>query len=259
MGSLALQGAGSVGLPGLSSTAGTGGSFYDWGAGLTLCQPLLDGGAASSAIDGAQQQTRLSEIALGQARQAIVLSVQTWWAWYQGAQTQIEASRAAVRAAEQARLLDAQLRYWASIAPILEVLIAQRDLQAARSGLAWAIQRWNLSRAVLVADSGERAGGMAGALLVGRRAAADSWGRQLGQTAPAPWATLQQAPEPGSRCRFTHEPRASRARPGPCRCPGQGFSSLASNGSPRSPGPVPGAGAGDQCRQLQPQGGLDDP
>lgn len=84
MGSLALQGAGSVGLPGLSSTAGTGGSFYDWGAGLTLCQPLLDGGAASSAIDGVQQQTRPRAIALEQARQAIVLSVQTWWAWCLG-------------------------------------------------------------------------------------------------------------------------------------------------------------------------------
>ena len=95
MGSLALQGAGSVGLPRLSSTASTGGSFDDWGAVLTLCQPLLDGGAASSAIDDAQQQTRPREIALEQARQAIGQSVQTCWAQHQAARTQIEAGRAA--------------------------------------------------------------------------------------------------------------------------------------------------------------------
>ena len=69
MGSLALQGAGSVSLPGLNSTGSTGGSFDDWGAVLPLGQPLLDGGAASSAIDGAQQQARPRAIALEQARQ----------------------------------------------------------------------------------------------------------------------------------------------------------------------------------------------
>ena len=165
-GSVATQGVGAVGLPGLSATGSSSGSFYDWGAVLTLRQPIFDGGAARSAIDGAQQQTRFTEIALDQARQAIVLSVQTWWAQHQAALTQIEAGRAAVRAAEQART-DAQLRYRAAIAPILEVLIAQRDLQAARSGLAVAIQRWNLSRAGLVADTGELAGGVAGTLSVG--------------------------------------------------------------------------------------------
>ena len=146
MGSLALQGAGSVGLPGLSFTGSTGGSFYDWGAVLSLRPTLLAGGAASSAIDGAQQQNRPRAIPLGQACLAIGQSVQTCWAQHQGAQTQIEARRAAVRAAEQARLLDAQLRYWASTASILEMLIAQRDRQAAGSRLAGAIQRWNLSR-----------------------------------------------------------------------------------------------------------------
>ena len=89
-----------------------------------------------------------------------------------------------MRAAEQARL-DAQLRYRASIAPILEVLITQRDLQAARAGLAVAIQRWNLSRAGLVADTGELAGGMAGALTVDRTAGAAS-PRSLGQPAASP-------------------------------------------------------------------------
>ena len=92
-------GAGSLGLPGLSSTAGTGGSFDDWGAALPLGQPLLDGGAASSAIDGAQQQARPRAIALEQARQAIGQSVQTCWAQHQAVQTQIEARRAVVPAA----------------------------------------------------------------------------------------------------------------------------------------------------------------
>jgi outer membrane protein TolC len=183
-GSGATQGVGAVGLPGLSATGSSSGSFYDWGAVLTLRQRIFDGGAARSAIDGAQQQTRLSEIALEQARQSVVLSVQTWWAVHQAAQTQMDAGRAAVRAAEQARL-DAQLRYRASIAPILEVLITQRDLQAARAGLAVAIQRWNLSRAGLVADTGELASGMAGALTVDRTARAAS-PRSLGQPAASP-------------------------------------------------------------------------
>ncbi len=160
-GSVALQGVGAVGLPGFNASGSSSGSFYDWGAVLTLRQSLFDGGAARAAIEGAQQQTRLSEIALEQARQAIVQSVQSWWAQHQAAQAQIAAGRAAVRAAELARN-DAQLRYRAAIAPILEVLIAQRDLQAARSGLAVAIQRWNLSRAGLVADTGELAGGATG-------------------------------------------------------------------------------------------------
>ena len=99
MGSLALQGAGSVGLPGLNSTGSTGGSFDDWGAVLPLGQPLLDGGTASSAIDGAQQQARPRAIALEQARQAIGQSVQTCWAQHQAVQTQIEARRAVVPAA----------------------------------------------------------------------------------------------------------------------------------------------------------------
>jgi outer membrane protein TolC len=39
-------------------------------------------------------------------------------------------------------------------APLTEVLIAQRDLQASRSALAVAIQRWNLSKAGLVQQTG---------------------------------------------------------------------------------------------------------
>jgi outer membrane protein TolC len=172
-----------VGLPGLSSSGSTSGSFYDWGVVLSLRQPLYDGGATSAAIEGAKQQTRLSAIALEQARQAIVLSVQTWWAQHQAAQVQIEAGRAAVRAAELASR-DAQLRYRASIAPILEVLIAQRDLQAARSSLAVATQRWNLSRAGLQADTGDWSGG-AGVLSVGTTGGAAS-ALSLGHPAKSP-------------------------------------------------------------------------
>ena len=145
-------------LPGVSSSGSSSGSFYDWGVVLSLRQPLFDGGAASAVIAGAEQQTRLGDIALEQARQAIVLNVETWWALHQAARVQIEAGQTAVRAAELASS-DAQLRYRAAIAPITEVLIAQRDLQATRSALAVAIQRWNLSRAALMADTGDLAGG----------------------------------------------------------------------------------------------------
>jgi len=58
-----------------------------------------------------------------------------------------------VQAGTQA-VRDARLRYRAGIAPITEVLIAQRDLQAARSALAVAVHRWNLSRAGLVMETG---------------------------------------------------------------------------------------------------------
>jgi hypothetical protein len=39
-------------------------------------------------------------------------------------------------------------------APLTEVLISQRDLQASRSALAVAIQRWNRSKAGLVQQTG---------------------------------------------------------------------------------------------------------
>ena len=155
---LSVQGGAAMSLPGVSSSGSSSGSFYDWGVVLSLRQPLFDGGAASAVIAGAEQQTRLGDIALEQARQAIVLNVETWWALHQAARVQIEAGQTAVRAAELASSA-AQLRYRASIAPITEVLIAQRDLQATRSALAVAIQRWNLSRAALMADTGDLAGG----------------------------------------------------------------------------------------------------
>jgi hypothetical protein len=193
-GSLAVQGAGSAGLPGLSSTGSTSGSFYDWGVVLALRQPLFDGGATSSAIEGARQQTRLSAIALEQARQAIVLSVQTWWAQHQAAQVQIEAGRAAVRAAELASR-DAQLRYRASIAPILEVLIAQRDLQAA----AFPPWPWRPSAGTSAAPVCRRIRGIG---LVGRPALGrhERWSRRRSSghrepPSPGPIAVSPMSPE----------------------------------------------------------------
>ena len=49
---------------------------------------------------------------------------------------------------------DALLRYRAGVAPITELLIAQRNLQAARSAEAAAIHRWNISRAGLELETG---------------------------------------------------------------------------------------------------------
>jgi len=49
---------------------------------------------------------------------------------------------------------DALLRYRAGIAPITELLLAQRNLQLSRSAQAAAIHRWNLSRAGLELETG---------------------------------------------------------------------------------------------------------
>ena len=49
---------------------------------------------------------------------------------------------------------DALLRYRAGIAPITELLLAQRNLQLSRTAEAAAIHRWNLSRAGLELETG---------------------------------------------------------------------------------------------------------
>ncbi len=150
---VAVQGVGSATLPSQSLNASANGSFYDWGALLTLRQPLFDGGLSRQSVALAQRQADRKQVALQQAEQLITQSVETFWAEHQAAAAQQQAAAAAVRAGEQA-VRDAQLRYRAAIAPITEVLIAQRDLQAARSALAAAIYRWNLSRAGLVMETG---------------------------------------------------------------------------------------------------------
>ena len=157
--SVGVSGLGSATLPSQSLNATANGSFYDWGALLTLRQPLFDGGLSRQSMALAQRQADRKQVALQQAEQLITQSVETFWAEHRAAATQQQAAAAAVRAGEQA-VRDAQLRYRASIAPITEVLIAQRDLQAARSALAAAIYRWNLTRAGLAMETGIE-GGMA--------------------------------------------------------------------------------------------------
>ena len=49
---------------------------------------------------------------------------------------------------------DADIRYRAGLAPITEMLVAQRNLQVARSAEATAIYRWNLSRTGLERETG---------------------------------------------------------------------------------------------------------
>jgi outer membrane protein TolC len=51
------------------------------------------------------------------------------------------------------------LRYRAGIAPITELLLAQRNLQQARSARVAATHRWNLSRAGLELETGLSADG----------------------------------------------------------------------------------------------------
>lgn len=143
----------SVSLPGLNTPGSASGSFYDWGAVLSLRQPLFDGGLSRSSTDLAQRRADQSQVALDEARQAIVQNVQTWYANHQGSAPQIEAASAAVRAGEES-VRDALLRYRAGIAPITELLLAQRSLQQARSAQAMATHRWNLSRAGLELETG---------------------------------------------------------------------------------------------------------
>lgn len=148
-----VQGVGAATLPSQSINGTGSGSFYDWGALLTLRQPLFDGGLSRQSMALAQRQAERKAVAQQQAEQLITQSVETFWAGHQAAQQQRQSAAAAVKAGELA-VRDAQLRYRAGIAPITEVLIAQRDLQASRSALAAAIHRWNLSRAGLAMETG---------------------------------------------------------------------------------------------------------
>lgn len=72
----------------------------------------------------------------------------SYWHTHRSALATLEASQDAVQ--------DAQLRYRAGIAPLTELLLAQRDLQAARSAAATAIEQWNVSRAGLELETGRR-------------------------------------------------------------------------------------------------------
>jgi outer membrane protein TolC len=114
---------------------------------------LFDGGVSQQSTALAQRRVEQSAVAIDVAKQAITQSVQTWFAIHGASGLQIESAAAAVRAGNVA-VADALLRFRAGIAPITDCLIAQRNLQAARSAEAAALHRWNLARAGLAYETG---------------------------------------------------------------------------------------------------------
>ncbi|MCP9904290.1 TolC family protein [Cyanobium sp. BA5m-21] len=143
----------SVTLPSVSTSSSASGSFTDWGAAITVRQPLYDGGLTRESIALAQRRAAQTEITVQQAQQAIIQSVETWFATHRAAASQTRAARAAITAGERS-VQDSLLRYRAGLSPLTELLIAQRNLQVARSAEASAIYRWNLSRAGLELETG---------------------------------------------------------------------------------------------------------
>ena len=147
------SGSSSVTLPTVSTSGNASGSFVDWGAAITVRQPLYDGGVTRESIALAQRRAAQAEITVQQAQQTIIQSVETWFATHRAAASQTAAARAAITAGERS-VQDALLRYRAGLSPLTELLIAQRNLQVARSAEASAIYRWNLSRAGLELETG---------------------------------------------------------------------------------------------------------
>ena len=143
-------------LPTLSTSGNASGSFYDWGAVISLRQPLFDGGLTRQSVALARRRAEQGDVALELARQTITQQVETFHATHQASGPQMRAAAAAAAAGSEA-VRDALLRYRAGVAPITELLIAQRNLQAARSAEAAAIHRWNISRAGLELETGAEA------------------------------------------------------------------------------------------------------
>ena len=154
-----------VTLPTVNTSGSASGSFVDWGAAISVRQPIFDGGLSRESIALAQRRAAQAEIALQQAQQAIIQNVETWFATHRAAAAQTAAARAAIVAGERS-VQDALLRYRAGLSSLTELLVAQRNLQVARSAEALAIYRWNLSRAGLELETGlvdiPSAGGPAG-------------------------------------------------------------------------------------------------
>jgi outer membrane protein TolC len=147
------SGSSGVTLPTANTSGSASGSYVDWGAAITVRQPLYDGGVTRESIALAQRRAAQAEITVQQAQQTIIQSVETWFATHRAAASQTAAARAAISAGERS-VQDALLRYRAGLAPLTELLIAQRNLQLARSAEASAIYRWNLSRAGLELETG---------------------------------------------------------------------------------------------------------
>ena len=145
--------AGEVNLPAVRTSGSASGSFYDYGILLNLRQPLFDGGLATQSTALARSQMQEQRLLLKQREQSIIQAVETFWHTNRSASEALKASLDAEIASEEA-VRDAQLRYRAGIAPITELLLVKRDLQAARSAKAIAIQQWNFSRAGLELETG---------------------------------------------------------------------------------------------------------
>ena len=150
---LGVNGGASSALPSLNANGSASGSFYDWGAAITVRQPLMDGGLSRESVALARRRAEQGELAIELARQTITQQVESFYAGYQASGPQMRAAAAAARAGAEA-VRDALLRYRAGVAPITEVLIAQRNLQAARAAEVAAIHRWNLTRAGLELETG---------------------------------------------------------------------------------------------------------
>lgn len=145
--------ANSLPLPTLQQSAVASGSFYNWGAALLMRQPLYDGGRARSGAAVAERNRDLLAADADLARRRIRDTVSQAWASVQSSGASLEAARVRVEAGERS-LRDAQLRYRAMVEPITEVLLVQRDLQAARASLITALTQQALEQAVLERETG---------------------------------------------------------------------------------------------------------
>ena len=148
-----LQGPIPLALPSTDLNNTLSGAFYNWGAALLLRQPLWDGGRSGREAAVAERQADLIASDEQLARQQISQDVSAAWNALQTAPQAIAAARLSVEAQERA-LGDARLRFRAQIDPLTEVLLVQRDLQAARASLATVLTRQALDQAVLERETG---------------------------------------------------------------------------------------------------------
>ena len=146
-------GARNLTLPSVESPGSLRGNFYDWGALLQLRQPLYDGGRAASGAALAEREASVLEADAEVARQRIRTVVVEAWQQLQSSPERIAAAREAVAAGERA-LRDARLRYLAQVEPLTEVLLVQRDLQAARAALLVAETDQGQGQALLRRETG---------------------------------------------------------------------------------------------------------
>lgn len=139
--------------PGFASNGNLQGSFYDWGAALLLRQPLFDGGRAQGAAMVAEKEGAVLQADAELTKQQIRETVASSWQNIKASTSVVKAGLEAVNAATKA-LNDAQLRYRAQVESLTEVLLVQRDLQAARAALLSGQIQQALNRALLVRETG---------------------------------------------------------------------------------------------------------